>query len=157
MKKFISYVISYVICFSLILGAPTMAYAGDIVEAGTTLEERSYVFTVDEATRLLQRVEVLEAKELELDRYVQLEAIRAEQINLYELNLSYSRTQLQYYSDLSVVNQNLIDKYHKRQRFNELENIGFLALGMALTVGAFLAADAITDQMETNSAASVSF
>ena len=48
------------------------------------------------------------------------------------------------------LNQNLLDKYNRRDRLQTWENVGFLALGITLTIGAFLAADAITDHMETN-------
>jgi len=61
------------------------------------------------------------------------------------------------YAQLNITNQDLIDRYNKRDRLQTWENIGFLALGMALTVGAFIGADAITDQMETSSATSISF
>lgn len=148
MNKILSFIMVAVISFSLIY--TPVAFAGDIVPAGTTLEEESYVFTIDEATRLLQRVEELEIKEQELIRYQQLDILRTQQIDLYKLNIDYSRTQLDYYSSLANTNQNLIDRYNRRDRLHNLENIGFLILGIALTAGAFVAADSITDQMEVN-------
>ena len=148
MNKVLNIIMIMVISLSLVY-APVV-YAGDIVPAGTTLEEESYVFTIDEATRLLQRVEELEIKEKELLRYKELDIVRTQQIDLYKLNLDYSRTQLDYYASLTNTNQNLMDRYNRRDRLHNLENIGFLVLGMALTVGAFVAADSITDQMEIN-------
>jgi hypothetical protein len=148
MNKILSLIMVAVISLSLIY--TPVAFAGDIVPAGTTLDEESYVFTIDEATRLLQRVEDLEIKEQELIRYQQLDILRSQQIDLYKLNIDYSRTQLDYYSSLASTNQNLIDRYNKRDRLHNLENIGFLILGIALTAGAFVAADSITDQMEAN-------
>ena len=52
-----------------IVFCPSASWAGDVIKAGTTLEEDSYVFTIEEATNLLQRIEELEVKEKEL-RYI---------------------------------------------------------------------------------------
>ena len=146
--KFLKIIIAYVCIFSLAL--PNAAIAGDIKPKGAVLEEESYVFTIDEATRLLKRVEELEAKEKELIKYKELEVLRVRQIDLYKINLDYSQAQNQRYINLLDVNQDLLDKYNKRDRYQTWENVGFLALGITLTIGAFLAADAITDHMERN-------
>lgn len=143
-----SKIISLVCIFSLFLSQ--VALAGDVKPKGTVLAEDSYVFTIDEATRLLKRVEELEAKELELLKYKELEAVRLKQIDLYKLNLDYSQMQNDRYQNLININQDLLDKYNKRDNMQDWENVGFLVLGITLTVGAFLAADAITDHMETN-------
>ena len=156
MKLFLKQLVTLAIVTSIIF-APTISWAGDIVPAGTELTEDSYVFTIEEATNLLNRIEELEAKEVELTKYVELESLRLHQIDLYKLNMDYSRTQIDRYMQLNQTNQDLIDRYNKRDRLQTWENIGFLALGMTLTVGAFLAADAITDQMEASNGASVSF
>ena len=156
MRVILNQFISMAVIVSIIF-APSISWAGDVVPAGTELTEDSYVFTIEEATALLTRVEELEAKELELNKYKELEALRLQQIDLYKLNLDYSQSQMERYAQLNITNQNLIDRYNKRDRLQTWENIGFLALGMALTVGAFVAADAITDQMEASSATSISF
>ena len=137
---------------SFLILPPKIAIAGDIVPAGTTLEEESYVFTIDEATRLLQRVEELEVKEKKLEQYILLDSVRTQQIDLYQYNLSLTRSQLDSYIKMQAIDQDLLDRYNKRNRFQTLENVGFLALGISLTIGAFLAADSVTDHMETNSA-----
>ena len=146
-----------ILLMCVFLGNPTIAVAGDIVAAGTTLESDSYVFTIEEATNLLQRIEELEVKEQELEQYTALDSIRTQQIDLYKINLDYTRSQLTYYIEIESLNQDLISRYNKRSRFHTLENIGFMTLGIGLTIGAFLAADSITDHMETNNAAAVSF
>ena len=156
MKLLVNQVMAALITVSIIF-TPNICWAGDVVPAGTELTEESYVFTIEEATALLARVEELEAKELELQRYIELEALRVQQVDLYRLNLDYSKTQIDRYIHLNEINQDLLDRYNKRDRLQTLENIGFLALGMALTVGAFVAADAITDQMEATTGATVSF
>ena len=156
MKKILSGIISAIIISSIII-SPTIAYAGDVMPAGATLAEESYVFTIDEATELLRRVEELEVKEIELERHKSLEALRLQQVDLYKINLDFYEGQINRYTHLNSINQDLIDRYNKRDRLQTLENIGFLALGISLTIGAFVAADAITDQMEATSGASVSF
>jgi hypothetical protein len=156
MNSFLNQIISLVVIMSIVF-TPSISWAGDIVTAGTELTVDSYVFTIEEATNLLNRVEELEAKEKELERYIELEALRVQQIGLYKLNLDYSQSQVDRYAHLNVINQDLIDRYNKRDRLQTWENIGFLALGMALTVGAFVAADAITDQMEVSTGISTSF
>jgi hypothetical protein len=156
MRLFFKQLVTLVTVMSIVF-APSISWAGDIVAAGTELAEDSYVFTIEEATSLLNRIEELEAKEAELARYVELEALRVQQIGLYKLNLDYSQSQIDRYAQLNITNQDLIDRYNKRDRLQTWENIGFLALGMALTVGAFVTADAITDQMEASPGASVSF
>jgi len=147
MRFVLKQLMSFAVIASLVF-TPSISWAGDIVKAGTTLEEDSYVFTIDEATALLNRIEELEAKELELDRHRELEVLRVQQIDLYKLNLDYSQSQVDRYAHLTVINQDLLDKYNRRDRFQTLENIGFLSLGIAITIAAFVGADAITDQME---------
>ena len=156
MNSFLNQIISLVVIMSIVF-TPSISWAGDIVTAGTELTADSYVFTIEEATNLLNRIEELEAKEKELDRYIELESLRIQQIDLYKLNLDYTQSQVDRYAHLNVINQDLIDRYNKRDRLQTWENIGFLALGMALTVGAFVAADAITDQMEVSTGVSTSF
>ena len=128
---------------------PNAAFAGDIMPQGTVLPQESYVFTIDEATRLLKRIEELEAKETELNKYKQLEALRLKQIDLYKINLDYSQAQVDRYAGLLDTNTDLIQRYQKRNEIQHWENFGYLALGITLTVGAFLAADAVTDHMES--------
>jgi len=149
MKLFFKQFMAFVITASIIF-YPSTSWAGDIVKAGTTLQEDSYVFTIEEATNLLQRIEELEAKELELNKYKELEVLRVQQVDLYKLNLDYSQSQIDRYMNLNQMNQDLIDRYNKRDRLQTWENIGFLSLGVAITVAAFMGADAITDNMEAN-------
>jgi len=133
---------------SLIL--PSVAIAGDIMPEGTVLKEKSYVFTIDEATRLLKRIEELEAKEEELKSYVKLEDLRLKQIDIFRINLDYSQAQNTRYLGLIGTQSDLLERYNKRDRLQTWENMGYLALGITLTIGAFFATDAIIDSMERN-------
>jgi hypothetical protein len=156
MKLFLNNILILFLSLSILV-IPSVSFAGDVVAAGTKLEEDSYVFTIEEATNLLARIEELEIKEAELEKYKGLETLRLQQIDLYKINLDYSESQIQRYISLNQTNETLIDRYQKRHRLQTVENIGFLALGIGLTIGAFLAADSITDHMEINNGASVSF
>ena len=148
MNKIFSFVLVTIISVGMILLPINNAFAGDIVPAGTQLEEDSYVFSIDEATRLLERLEELEAKEDALNKYLELDILRTQQIDLYKVNLDYTQSQLGYYIDLSSTNQDLIDRYNTRNKFHWLENLGFLILGIGLTTASFVVADNITDNME---------
>ena len=156
MKLFLNNILILFLSLSILV-IPSVSFAGDVVVAGTKLEEDSYVFTIEEATNLLARIEELEIKEAELEKYKGLETLRLQQIDLYKINLDYSESQIQRYISLNQTNETLVDRYQKRHRLQTVENIGFLALGIGLTIGAFLAADSITDHMEINNGASVSF
>jgi len=156
MKLFLNNILILFLSLSILV-IPSVSFAGDVVAAGTKLEEDSYVFTIEEATNLLARIEELEIKEAELEKYKGLETLRLQQIDLYKINLDYSESQIQRYISLNQTNETLVDRYQKRHRLQTVENIGFLALGIGLTIGAFLAADSITDHMEINNGASVSF
>jgi len=134
--------------FALIFSS--VAMAGDIKPEGHVLTEKSYVFTIDEATRLLKRLEELEAKEKQLNSYVKLESLRLKQIDLYKINLDYSQGQNLRYIGLINTQGELLEKYNKRDRLQTWENFGYLALGITLTIGAFFATDAIIDSMERN-------
>ena len=141
--------LSVVVCiFALIL--PSVAIAGDVKPEGHVLTEKSYVFTIEEATKLLKRIEELELKEQELTRYKSLELLRVKQIDLYKINLDYSQAQNTRYMGLIGTQSELLEKYNKRDRLQTWENIGYLALGITLTLGAFFATDAIIDNMERN-------
>lgn len=141
MIKFLSYLFSLIICFNLIF--IPVSNAGEIVAAGTTLSEESYVFSVEEATSLMQRIQELEAKEAELEKYKELEEVRLKQIDLFKLNEEFYLTQIDRYKQIDLTNQNLIDKYQKRDKLNGLEKAGFFILGVGISFGAISAANAI--------------
>jgi len=141
MIKFLNYLFSLIICFNLIF-IPA-ANAGEIVAAGETLTEESYVFTVEEATSLMQRIQELEAKEAELVKYKELEEVRLKQIDLYKLNEEFYITQIDRYKQIDLTNQDLISKYQKRDKLNGLEKAGYFILGVGLSFGAISAANAI--------------
>lgn len=134
-------ILSFMISFSLIFSST--AFAGDIMPEGTVLSEDSYVFTIEEATALMQRVQELEAKEAELERYKELEEVRLSQIDLFKLNEDFYTLQIERYQQLDYTNQQLIQRYQRRDKLQTIENVGFFVLGMAITFGSISAANAI--------------
>jgi SPX domain protein involved in polyphosphate accumulation len=120
--------------------APT-AYAGEILPAGSRLSEESYVFTIDEATSLMERLKELEEKEKELVKLRELEQIRIKQIDLFKSNEEYYNLQIDRYKELDLNNQKIINKYQKRNQFSELERAGTFILGFGLAFGSIYAAD----------------
>jgi len=125
-------------------------YAGDIMPSGTVLETESYVFTVDEAKELLKRIEELEIKEEKLNYYLELEPIREEKYRLNSANIDLYKFQVTEYQSIVSMNRLEIDRLHKREKWRWLENYGMLFLGVAITTGSFVAADAVSDHMRTN-------
>ena len=126
------------------------SYAGDIMPAGTVLENESYVFTVDEAKDLLKRIEELEIKEEKLNYYLELEPIREEKYRLNTANIDLYKFQIIEYQSIVSMNRAEINRLHKREKWRWLENYGMLFLGVAITTGSFMAADAVSDHMRSN-------
>jgi|7_EtaG_2_1085326.scaffolds.fasta_scaffold108347_3 hypothetical protein len=126
------------------------ALAGDVLPAGAVLEEESYVFTIEEATELLRRVEELEIKEERLNYYLELEPIHEQKFTLYQSNIDLYKFQVTEYQHILNISQLEIDRLHKRQKWRWLENYGMLFIGVAVTTSSFLIADAVTDHMQQN-------
>lgn len=119
------------------------SYSGEIYEEGTVLKDKSYVFSIEEATRLMERLEELERAEKELTKYKELEEIREKQIDLYAFNEDFYKTQIEQYKIIEARSQDLILKYQKRDKLNDLEKAGFFVLGIGLTFGTFYIANNI--------------
>ena len=64
MRRAADILLSFIISFSLLFS--NVCLAGEIVESGTTLSEDSYVFSIEEATLLMERISELEEMEGEL-------------------------------------------------------------------------------------------
>ena len=128
----------------LFLFSPNV-FAGDVLPAGTVLEEDSYVFTIEEATSLLQRVEELEKKEESLNYYIDLDALSRQKFTLYESNIDLLNFQITEYNNIVQLNGRELERMHKRARLNWLENYGMLILGAVITTTGFIIVDQITD------------
>lgn len=138
---FLAYFISFIVI--------SPCYAGDIMTKGTVLSEDSYVFSIDEATDLLNRIEELEKKEQQLDLYIELDLLQKEKERMYQSNIDLYSFQITEYQNIMRINQDEILRLEKRNKYRWLENYGMLAIGIGLTIGAFVTADHITDHMES--------
>jgi vacuolar-type H+-ATPase subunit I/STV1 len=141
MINIVNYLFSLILCLTLI--AAPCARAGEIMQAGSELPRESYVFTIEEATDLMRRIEELEAKEKELDKYKELEDIRVRQIDLFKINEEFYASQIDRYKEIDLTNQKIIEKYRRRDKLSGLEKAGFFVLGMGLAFGSISAANAI--------------
>ena len=147
MRKVLKFAI---LCFIACTLFPGSTLAGDVMPSGTVLEEDSYVFTIEEATELLRRVEELEKKEEQLNYYLELEPIHEQKFTLYQSNIDLYKFQVTEYQHILNISQLEIDRLHKRQKWRWLENYGMLFIGVAITTSSFLIADAVTDHMQEN-------
>lgn len=126
------------------------AIAGEKLPKGYTLNVDSYVFTIDEATRLMERIKFLEKIEKELVEQKKLVGIQGRQIDLFKLNEQHKNDQIKYYSDLASINHKLLKKYEDRSDINSWTKMGYLTLGVAITVGAFILAGSVIDGTGSN-------
>jgi hypothetical protein len=135
------------VCFLsvIFMVSSSQVFAGDIMPKDTVLEEESYVFSIEEASGLLRRIEELEVKEKQLEYYIQLDSITKQKIRLHESNVDLFNYQISEYDRIIQLNSSEINRLHKRARFSELEKFGMLVLGMALTTTGFIVVDQITD------------
>jgi hypothetical protein len=143
--------INKILAFSLIFSLTfTSAFAGEKLPKGYTLNVDSYVFTIEEATSLMERIKLLEQMEKELVEQKKLVEIQGKQIDLFSLNDKNKEDQLRYYSDLSGINHRLLKRYEDRSNINSWAKMGYLTLGVAITVGAFILAGSIIDSSSSN-------
>tara|TARA_X000000950_G_scaffold61762_1_gene75296 strand:- start:26102 stop:26536 length:435 start_codon:yes stop_codon:yes gene_type:complete len=140
-----------ILIFSLIFSFSfSPAIAGEKLPKGYTLNVDSYVFTIDEATRLMERIKYLEKIEKELVEQKKLVVIQGRQIDLFKLNEQHKNDQIKYYSDLAGINHKLLKKYEDRSDINSWTKMGYLTLGVAITVGAFILAGSVIDGTGSN-------
>ena len=68
---------------------------------------------------------------------------------MYQSNIDLYSFQITEYQNIMRINQDEILRLEKRNKYRWLENYGMLAIGIGLTIGAFVTADHITDHMES--------
>jgi len=137
-------ILSVIITTSLIASP---CYAGEAMSAGTVLSEDSYVFTLEEANKLKQRIEELEAKEEKLEEYVVLDQIHQDQILLYQKNYDIYQQQISEYKNISDIQNQQISRYERKDKWNRAENAAILVGGILLTTASFLVVDKVSDHM----------
>jgi hypothetical protein len=149
--KFIGKVLS-VIAVVMLVAFP--AHAGKRLPEGTVLAEESYVFTVDEATELMQTIESLEAKVAQQEETIvlhkELDEVNEEQEVELEVLLEIRHEQITAYEEWVVADAARIKALERQKRITQLERWGFLAIGVVVTGGAIIVADRLDDRVLEN-------
>lgn len=123
-----------------------VSYAGDIVSAGETVKEDSYVFTIEEAERLQERLFELEKKEQILIQYETLSSLQEDKIELFLENETIYKERI---SNLNTIIDELEEinaRNIKNQRWNRVENSLIVATTVATTISMFILVDYINDK-----------
>ena len=129
----------------LFLFQANYAFAGDIKPAGTVLEHDSYVFTIENARKLQNRLAELEKKEKLLIEYEKLESLYSKKIILYEDNIDILNLKTKNLDTIILSLQDQNQDLVKKVRYNDLEN-GLIVVGTVVTtVLTFIAVDYIND------------
>ena len=120
-------------------------FAGDIIKKGEILKEDSYVFSIDEAERLKQRLAELEKKEKILLEYEKINALMSRKDILYkDLDETYKLKEENYnkiIKSLELENE----RYREKVKYNDLENNLIIGGTVITTVLTFIAVDYIND------------
>lgn len=142
---------SFIVIFSL-FASP--AYASEVMEAGTVLENQSYVFSLDEAQEIRQELLTLEGEVAKLDElvveYKALNLNLSAQVSGLEDVLVIKDLHIEEYQKLHQLDISRVYRLEKQNSFGKVERWGFLTLGMAITVGAIMIADKIDDSVESS-------
>ena len=129
----------------LFLFQTNYAFAGDIMPAGTVLDEESYVFTIEAAKRLQDRLFELEKKEKLLIEYEKLEELYSKKILLYEDNIKILNRKSDNLDQIIFALENQNKELDKKVKYNDLENSLIIGGTVITTVLAFIAVDYIND------------
>lgn len=128
----------------------SVSSAGDLKEKGFVLKEDSYVFSIEEAERLKNRIIELESIEIELNSLKKINVINEKTIDLYKINENLFSKQIDNYKYISDINDEIIKKYNDQNKYNDLKTAGYFSLGIITTIGSFLIADHISDSFISN-------
>lgn len=142
-------ILSFLICLTLV----SPAYAGDYKKSGTTLTEDSYVFTVEEATDLMNKMSALE-QELEkqnqiIEQYKLLDQIQEEEDLTFTELMNVKDLQLSQYKQLHTLDTDRIKQLNRQVNSSKFEKWFFMGLGAGVTIGSILIADKIDDNIES--------
>lgn len=128
------------------------AYGGEILSAGTILQEESYVFTMPEAQRLMSKVKEMESQienqQATIDVYKELDQNQQKQILENETLINIKQLQISEYKNLHDLDSSRIKKLERQSNVSNFERWGFLGLGVGITIGSVLIADKIDDVVE---------
>lgn len=130
----------------------TTSFAGNYMESGTTLTENSYVFNIEEANDLMNRLYYLEQenenqKKL-LEEYKKLDQTQINNNdNLSEL-IKIKELQLSEYKEIHQIDVNRIKQLSRQKDSSVIKDLAFLGLGFSIGLGSILIADKVDDNIE---------
>ena len=121
------------------------SFAGDIVKKGEKLKEDSYVFTIEEAESLKNRVFDLEQKEKELNHYKELDILKSKKIVTLENSIEiYKKINAE--NEKIILNYAELDKQRiKNNRWDKFENSVIFISGVSTAIFLFITVDYIND------------
>lgn len=129
------------------------SYAGDYMKTGEILLEDSYVFNVEEATGLMNKLSALE-QEVEnqkkiIEEYKRLDQIQQQkELDFIDL-VETKELQITEYEQLHALDTNRIKQLNRQVNSSKFEKWAFMGLGIGITVGAILVADKVDDGIES--------
>lgn len=154
MKKVFNFLGRFLLVMALMMLVALPAFGGERLPEGTVLNEESYVFSVDEATELMQTIEALEAKVAQQDEllvlHVELDELNQTQEVELESLLEIRQEQITAYEEWVIADAERIKALERQKRVTELERWGFLVLGIVVASGAIIAADQLDDRVLEN-------
>jgi len=134
-----------ILAILVLINFSNICYAGDIVKSGEVLEEDSYVFSIDEANKLMQRVKELEKAELKLEEYKKLDELYNSKINYYIENESIYKRRVENLNEIIDSLEEINSRNNKRKKWDKVENYVIFSSAVAATILTFISVDYIND------------
>lgn len=133
---------------------PYNAYGGEPLKAGTILNEDSYVFSIEEAERLMNEIGKMERTIENQEQKIYLNEQLNKNLNQQILNLNDIVTikdkQIKEYNSMQKLDEKRIKKLERRSDFATIKEMGLFVTGIGVAIGAILIADKIDDSVEGN-------
>ncbi len=146
MKKVFNYIILFILAISLTISP---CYAGEAMDAGTVLQEDSYVFTVQEAQDLRIKMEELEKELKKRDKVIvqlkNLDTVQQAKEKELENTLELERSKILLYKELYTSSSDRLNKYERRRAGKD---IGLVAISIVTTIALLLVVDSIDDHID---------
>lgn len=136
------------VLLAIFLLFPKISSASETLKKGDVLKEDSVVFTIDEATRLKNRMFELEKKEKELAEMHKLCEIKDQKIDLYKINEEFYKEQIESYKNVVSYQDKKIENYQKIDSIRKYKETGYFILGISVAVGSIIVADKVNDSMQ---------
>lgn len=131
-----------------------IAIAGDRVPAGTIIQEESYVFSINEAQKLMNEIETLEyelsKKNGIINLYIELDLVQSQQINELEELLNLRNQQILLYENWIEEDLKRIKSLERQIKITQFERWGFFTLGIVVASSSIIIADRLDDSVLEN-------